>query len=210
MQEKLQKVLDCGYLDNDEWIVSLTSYFDVPKGEDDIRMVYDGTKCGLNDAVWIPSFFLPSVQTHLRAVEEGTYICDVDVGEMFLNFMAHPSLRKNLKVDLFPYSNLDLSVMSSPLVASALRKVWVSWNRIAMGLTWSPYQAVKSLHLAEEIQVGVRGQIHPQVFAERGMRHEVEEHLTHINITHVGSFFNRPQMGLHRRQKERWDPNRIV
>ena len=123
VEEKLQKVLDRGYLDNDEWIVSLTSYFDVPKGEDDIRMVYDGTKCGLNDAVWIPSFFLPSVQTHLRAVEEGTYMCDVDVGEMFLNFMAHPSLRKYLGVDLTPYSNLDLSVMSSPLVASALRKV---------------------------------------------------------------------------------------
>ena len=51
VEEKLQKVLDRGYLDNGEVIVSLTSFFDVPKGESDIRMVYDGTKCGLNRAV---------------------------------------------------------------------------------------------------------------------------------------------------------------
>ena len=63
VEEKLQKVLDRGYLDNDEIAMSLTSYFDVAKGEDDIRLVYYGTKCGLNGVVWVPSFFMPSAFT---------------------------------------------------------------------------------------------------------------------------------------------------
>ena len=155
VEEKLQKVLDRGYLDNDQLVVSLTTYFDVPKGEDDIRMVYDGTKCGLNGAVWIPSFFMPTVQTHLRAVEEGTHMCDVDLGEMFLNFMVHPSVRKYLGVDLTPYQ-LNYENLSSSQVVDSLGRVWVAWNRIAMGLTWSPYQAVKCLHLAEEVVRGDR------------------------------------------------------
>ena len=146
---------DRGYLDNGEVIVSLTSFFDVPKGESDIRMVYDGTKCGLHRAVWIPSFFLPNVQSHLRAVEEGTFMCDVDLGEMFLNFMVHPSMRKYLGVDLTPHQ-LDFENLSSSEIADTLGRIWVCWNRIAMGLTWSPYQAVRSLHLAEEVIRGDR------------------------------------------------------
>ena len=125
VEEKLQKVLDRGYLDNDEIVVSLTSYFDVAKGEDDIRMVYDGTKCGLNAAVWVPSFFMPTVQSHLRAVEEGTNMCDVDVGEMFLNFMVHPSVRKYLGVDLTPYQ-LNYDELSSTKIVDSLGKIWVS------------------------------------------------------------------------------------
>ncbi len=31
---------------------SLTQYFYVPKGLEDIRMVYNGTNCGLNDIIW--------------------------------------------------------------------------------------------------------------------------------------------------------------
>ena len=117
-------------------MVSLTTYFDVPKGKDDIRMVYDGTKCGLNGAVWIP-FFMPTVQTHLRAVEEGTHMCDVDLGEMFLNFMVHPSARKYLGVDLTPYQ-LNYENLSSSQVVDSLGRVWVAWNRIAMGLKDPP------------------------------------------------------------------------
>ena len=31
-------------------------YFAVPKGEDDIRVVFDGTSCGLNETLWCPLF----------------------------------------------------------------------------------------------------------------------------------------------------------
>ena len=154
VEAKLQNVVDRGYLNNDQVIVSLTSYFDVPKGDIDIRMVYDGTKCGLNGSVWVPSFFMPTVQTHLRAVVEGTHMCDTDIGEMFLNFMLHPELRQYCGVDLTPYS-LDISKTDNPpSLDMEQEKVWVSWDRIAMGLTWSPYQAIKSMHLAEEVIKG--------------------------------------------------------
>ena len=110
IEEKLQKVVDRGYLDNEQMVVSLTSFFSVPKGDADIRMVYDGTKCGLNGSVWVPRFYMPTLRSHLRTVVEGTHMCDVDIGEMFLNFMLHPSLRILCGVDLSGYK-VDLSEM---------------------------------------------------------------------------------------------------
>jgi hypothetical protein len=70
-------------------VESLTSFFEVEKGEDDIRLVYDGSVSGLNLTIWVPRFFLPTVRTHLRAVDKNTYMADVDIGEMFLNFILH-------------------------------------------------------------------------------------------------------------------------
>ena len=65
-------------------IISLMSYFDVPKGSDDIRMVYDGSASGLNGNIWVPWFSLPTVENLLRAVEPGYYLADNDVGEKTL------------------------------------------------------------------------------------------------------------------------------
>ncbi len=44
-------------------VSSLTSYFAVPKGDTDIRLVYDASKSGLNSSLWVPSFSLPSMET---------------------------------------------------------------------------------------------------------------------------------------------------
>jgi len=159
VESKLQKVIDRGYLDNDQVIVSLTSFFPVDKGEDDIRMVYDGTKCGLNDSVWVPSFMMPTLASHMRAVVEGTNMCDVDIGECFLNFMLYPELRILCGIDLGPY-DLDFSSLGNPFTAPQLRnKRWLAWNRAAMGMKWSPYQAVRSMHFAEEV---IRGNRHDE------------------------------------------------
>jgi hypothetical protein len=51
--------------------ISLTHYFYVYKDfvseqKFDIRMIYDGTGCGLNAAVWAPSFWMPTASTALR------------------------------------------------------------------------------------------------------------------------------------------------
>ena len=69
---------------------SLSSFFEVMKGSlHDIRtMVYNATSSGLNDAVWAPWFSLPTVESHVRVVDEGTYMADNDLGEIFLNFMV--------------------------------------------------------------------------------------------------------------------------
>jgi hypothetical protein len=101
MTRKLQTVRDRAYLVA-AFVVSLMSFFGVPKGNDDIRMVYGGMKSGLNDAVWVPtsSFWLPTIKTLLRMVTFETWMSDLDVGEMFLNFILHASLRPHCGVDL--------------------------------------------------------------------------------------------------------------
>ena len=62
----------------------------MPKGIHDIRMVYDASRSGLNDAVWAPWFPMPTVNYHLRAVEVGTFMADCDVGELFFEFYDEP------------------------------------------------------------------------------------------------------------------------
>ena len=81
---------------------SLISVFLVPKG-DDIRLVYNGYSSGLNDAMWAPWFSLPTVESHLRVVDPGTFMADNDVGEMFLNFMMDFKMR--------PYAGVDLTTL---------------------------------------------------------------------------------------------------
>lgn len=62
---------------------SLTSFFSVPKGDNDIRMVYDGTKSGLNNCMWAPQFSLPTIEAHLMFVGRQTYIGGIDIGDIF-------------------------------------------------------------------------------------------------------------------------------
>ena len=56
MVEKIVKVRSRNYIGKWGKIVNLSHYFPVPKGSNDIRMVYDLTKSGLNDALWHPGF----------------------------------------------------------------------------------------------------------------------------------------------------------
>jgi hypothetical protein len=101
MREKLKAVWDRRYI-TPGFVKSLTSFFSVPKGDDDVRMVYNGSKSGLNDLIWVPRFILlPTMEIHLRGVEEETcMVADNDVGECFLNFILHAELRELAGVDL--------------------------------------------------------------------------------------------------------------
>ena len=38
----------------------------------DVQMVYDGTKLGLNDALWAPNLGLTSIETVLQGTNVGT------------------------------------------------------------------------------------------------------------------------------------------
>ena len=58
MKEKVNKVRKRRYIESGP-VKSLTHMFSVPKGMSDIRMVYNGTSCGLNDTLWAPHFSLP-------------------------------------------------------------------------------------------------------------------------------------------------------
>jgi hypothetical protein len=51
---KLRKIIQRGYVKQGK-ITGLTDYFGVDKA-DDIRMVYNGSSCGLNKSLWAPNF----------------------------------------------------------------------------------------------------------------------------------------------------------
>jgi hypothetical protein len=141
---KLKKVRGRRYIAPGH-VVGLICFFEVPKGECDIRMVYNGSESGLNECMWVPRFILPTVQTHLRGVGPDTYMSDVDLGEFFLNFILHQTIR--------PYTGVDFTKYFPNEKGSA---VWEPWQRAAMGLRSSPYQAVQAMAIAEEFIRGNR------------------------------------------------------
>jgi len=103
----------------------LTSFFAVPKGDSDIRMVYDGTKSGLSDAMWAPWFALPTVESHLRFVSQRSYMGDLDIGDMFHNFILHESVQKLAGIDVTPCYPEKLG--------KGQRVIWKCWGRCAKG-----------------------------------------------------------------------------
>ena len=143
VKEKIEKVRKNQYICKGH-VESLTSYFDVPKDENDIRMVYNGTSSGLNDAVYAPWFAVPTVETHLRAVEVGTFMGDCDIGEMFLNFMLDEKIR--------PHAGVDLSELYQEENGGKLQ--WERWERCLMGFKPSPYLTTREM---KKIEVVIRG-----------------------------------------------------
>jgi len=93
MRKKILEVRKRGYISPGP-VLSGTPYFCVPKGVDDVRMVYNGTSCGLNDVLFAPRNCLPTVRHTLRAILPGYHQADLDVGKQFLNFCLHKSLRE--------------------------------------------------------------------------------------------------------------------
>jgi hypothetical protein len=111
MVDKLLKVLERRYFEYGD-IASLTQFFKVSKGECDIRMVYNGTSSGLNDWLWVPWFPLPTITTLARSVEVVTHVGDLDVGEMFLNFILEMKARVRAGVDLTHFIAFSENVLA--------------------------------------------------------------------------------------------------
>jgi hypothetical protein len=85
---------------------------------------------------------LPNKNSHLSTLEPGTFMSDVDISEMFLNFFLDWYLRKYAGVDLTSYFRDDL--------AKGKDTFWVRWNSIAMVLRPSPYCAVQIMAWMDE------------------------------------------------------------
>ena len=81
-------------------MISLTHVFLISKVADYIRMFNNGTLSGINDALWDPHFDLPTVRNTLRATEEGKFMADRYVGEMFLNSILGKEARQYRGVDI--------------------------------------------------------------------------------------------------------------
>jgi len=142
MKKKLDKVRRLGYIGPGK-VESLTSFFSVPKGENDIRMVYDGTKSGLNDAMWAPWFALPTVESHLWFVTRDSYLGNMDIGDMFHNFVLHEKVQELAGIDLTTFYPSELS--------QGVRTLWERWRRCAMGLRSSPYNTIQGVLFGEEV-----------------------------------------------------------
>ncbi|GKY90814.1 hypothetical protein MPSEU_000054200 [Mayamaea pseudoterrestris] len=109
--------------------------FPVPKGESDIRLVFDATASGLNEVLFAPWFALPTVSQMVRTVAPQYYCADNDFGEMFYNFWLHEELR--------PYTGIDLTGLCPDERSIRGGRIWEHFTRPTMGLGPSPYQAVQ-------------------------------------------------------------------
>jgi hypothetical protein len=123
-------------------VSALTSFFAVMKGDDDIRMVFNGTLSGLNSALWTPWFCLQNTTTHMRIVETGTFMADVDIGKMFLNFFLDPRIRRFAGVDFTKFYLEELDETN--------KFIWERWNRCAMGFRLCPFVTIKALAWLQE------------------------------------------------------------
>ena len=146
MREKVNKVRKRGYV-IPGFVKSLIYFFAVPKGVSDIRMVYDGTASGFNDTIWVPNFGLPTCDTLLRGTQPGSWMVDLDIGDMFLNFMLDEMART--------FIGIDLSTLFDDEILENQFCLWEIWTRCAMGLKCSPYHAIKAMLFAIEFLKGI-------------------------------------------------------
>jgi hypothetical protein len=146
-KEKISKVLKRRYLlPSDSLVKSNIKCFAVPKGDNDIRMVYDATANKLNEAVWVLTFWLPTIDSLVRAVCSTSWMTDQDVADMFLNYQLHEDVR--------PFTGVDLtSLYAGPEDPGPRMAVW---DRNLMGFAASPYNSIKMALVAEEICKGNR------------------------------------------------------
>jgi hypothetical protein len=109
-------------------------------------MVYDSSKSGLNTAIWVPTFSLPTIDNLTDMLDLSSWMVDLDIGEQFLNFPLDPNLQPYCGIDVRPY-------LGTPPGSSTH---WLRWTRCMMGLKSSPYISIKGTHIAEDLVFGNR------------------------------------------------------
>jgi len=147
---KLIKSLSRGYLIPSKFskINNLIDYFAVPKA-DDIRMVQNGSSCGLNKAIWASNFWLPNANSMTRVLGYNYKAVDLDLGEMFLNFPLDKKLISYSGMDLSPYKK-DLLEFLPGSGNNSSSNLYVVNGRNWMGLRPSPEWSCRFYYLAEE------------------------------------------------------------
>ena len=147
---KINGMLQRGYLELGQ-VKSQLHYFAVPKGDEDIRVVYDGTLSGLNSALWAPNFYLPTARTASELLSFDTWMADVDFGEFFHNFHMDARIKKFAGVDIAPLHPF-VRRNEKPLVLEKGQEL--RWGRLFMGMKPSPYNSVRHYYWGEEFARG--------------------------------------------------------
>ncbi len=70
---------------------------------------YNATKSGLNSQLWAPWLMLPTIEGHLRLVQLGYFMGDIDFSEHFLNFILHEKRRPSAAVYITPFFQSELT-----------------------------------------------------------------------------------------------------
>ena len=117
-KEKISKVLKQRYLLPSDSLVKLNiKYSAVPKGDNNVRMVYEATANKLNEAVWVPTLWLPTIDSLVHTVCSTSWMTDRDLGYMFLNYQLHEDVR--------PFTGVDLtSLYARPEDTGPMMAVW--------------------------------------------------------------------------------------
>jgi hypothetical protein len=156
---KFQSILERGYVvsnqdateitELEDFIMSYIDYFGVPKA-DDIRVVYNGSSCGLNPTVWAPNFWLPTGKSATRVLNYNYCGVDLDLGEFFLNFPLPLLFRRFSGIDLTPFkAQLGYGHISDA-------DFQLRWERCWMGFKPSPFYSTRFYYWAEEFARGDR------------------------------------------------------
>jgi hypothetical protein len=153
---KFADIRNKGYVTPVHSIVSVVDSFPVPKVVDDkgtfldVQMVYSGTSSGLNDVCWAPPFWLPTADTAIRQLGFHDHCMDLDMGEIFLNFILPDVLR--------PYTGVNMAAVRSLLEAldgqDPVAKA-EAWARLFMGFKGSPFNAIRHFYHTEDFIIGL-------------------------------------------------------
>jgi hypothetical protein len=144
LASKLDKVLERQYIRKGP-VKAFIDYFDMPKVLDDIRVVYHGSKSGLNAQLCTSRLYMPNGSAALNDMSFETYLTYSDVGEMFPNFPMDPKLRPHAGVDLRSLSHC-LKNYETPISDEESER----WERLFMGMAPSPYISIRMYYVAEE------------------------------------------------------------
>ena len=155
IEEKLKGFIDKDYLRLDSDVDALISFFVVPKGDSDIRVVFDATKSGLNSHLEAPWFPLPTGDSLLRSVQAGTWMADNDVGECFYNWRLDQRVIPYTGIDLSCYF-LDAPCQNQPTVSRRPVRKWFSWQRPPMGCRPAPFISARCMAWLKEETLGNR------------------------------------------------------
>ena len=152
------KYINRGYLvlDSPANIKNYIDYFTVMKGSTDVRVVFNGTSCGLNAATWSSNFWLPSSSSMTRLLSYGYKVVDIDLGEMFLNFPLHNCLKAFCGVDLTPFKRQIFNQFPHLREQYQKGRLATHWTRLCFGWRQSPELSENYYYLAEEFVRGDR------------------------------------------------------
>ena len=144
---KLEGMVKCDYLETGH-VASIVHFFAAPKLDTDIRVIFNGTSSGLNEALWSPNF-LPSAKSVSMCLSFSMW-ADMDFGEMFHNFYMDPRICPCSGVDL---GNMALLVLKDKTVNEA-HPTLLRWTSLFMGMQPSSYNAVRHYYWGEEFAKG--------------------------------------------------------